>query len=115
MTKRDEERQEGVPSRPKRILVIDDEPPILTYLTTVLEDHGFEIRSATDAESGMTAALAFPPDLICLDIMMPKRSGLALYQELKRHPATRPVPVASSAEARSTGSRAAPGCPLDAL
>lgn len=76
-----------------KVLVIDDEPTIIVYLVTVLEDHGFVTCSATDADGGLLNAKKEHPDLICLDIMMPKRSGISLYQELKQDPATRDIPV----------------------
>ena len=76
-----------------RILVIDDEPSIVAYLTTLLEDEGYETRSASDAESGMALARECEPDLICLDIMMPKRTGIALYRMMRRDPDLEQVPV----------------------
>ncbi len=77
----------------KKVLVIDDEPSIVTYLTMVLEDDGYEVCSTTDAELAMAVAREQTPDLILLDIMMPKRSGIALYQDLKLAPALRAIPV----------------------
>jgi len=67
----------------KKVLVIDDESSIVTYLRTVLEDEGYKTCSANDAEEGLAVAREQLPDLITLDIMMPKRSGIALYQDLK--------------------------------
>jgi twitching motility two-component system response regulator PilH len=77
----------------KRILIIDDEPDVVTYLTTVLEDHGYRALQASSAAAGAAIAREEAPDLICLDIMMPKRSGIALYEELKRDETTRSIPV----------------------
>jgi len=76
-----------------KVLVIDDEPSIVTYLSAVLEDNGFEALSATDGETGATLARDRSPDLICLDIMMPKRTGIAVYEDFKRDPLTRNIPV----------------------
>jgi len=83
------------PSAPdrKKVLVIDDEPSIVTYLVTVLEDEGHETCSATDAEEALIVAREQRPDLITLDIMMPKRSGIALYQDLKLDSALCDTPV----------------------
>ncbi len=67
----------------KKVLVIDDELSIITYLTTVLEDEGYEAFSAMAAEEGLAATREQRPDLITMDIMMPKRSGLALYRDIK--------------------------------
>ena len=77
----------------KKVLVIDDEPSIVTYLTTVLEDEGYETCSATDAEEALAVAREQRPDLITLDIMMPKRSGIALYQDLKLDAEFHGIPV----------------------
>lgn len=77
----------------KKILIIDDERSIVIYLTTVLEDHGYVALSALDAEEGAVTARRERPDLVCMDIMMPKRSGIALYQEFKRDPVLGSIPV----------------------
>lgn len=77
----------------KRILVIDDEPSITIYLCAVLEDHGYRVESATDGAEGLALAREAPPDLICLDIMMPKRSGVALYRDVRADERLRGVPV----------------------
>jgi CheY-like chemotaxis protein len=76
-----------------RVLVVDDEDSILVYLTLVLQDHGHEALAARDAEVALEKARDRQPDLITLDIMMPKRSGIALYCDLKREPALAGIPV----------------------
>jgi CheY-like chemotaxis protein len=81
----------GEPS--KKVLVVDDEQAIVTYLTAVLDDHGFETCQALDAETALAAAVEHRPDLICLDIMMPKQSGISLYQHFKLAPETRKTPI----------------------
>jgi CheY-like chemotaxis protein len=77
----------------KKVLIVDDEQSIVIYLTTVLEDGGYATCSAGDGEEGLSVARRERPDLICMDIMMPKRSGVSLYQEVKRDPDLRSVPV----------------------
>lgn len=77
----------------KKVLVIDDEESIVTYLKIILDDHGFVALSALDADEGTETARKERPDLICMDIMMPKRSGIALYQDFKRDPILAPIPV----------------------
>jgi CheY-like chemotaxis protein len=77
----------------RKVLVIDDEQAIVTYLRTVLEDEGYETCSAGDAEEALAVAREQQPDLITLDIMMPKRSGIALYQDLKLDPGLCRIPV----------------------
>jgi DNA-binding NtrC family response regulator len=78
----------------KKILIIDDEPDVVLYLKTVLEDHNYETYVAYDADSGMKIALECMPDLILLDIVMPKKSGISFYKELKEHRYLRDIPVA---------------------
>lgn len=77
----------------KKVLVVDDEQSILIYLTTVLEDTGYATCSASDGQEGLQVAREERPDLVCLDVMMPKRSGVSLYEQIKRDPDLRPVPV----------------------
>jgi CheY-like chemotaxis protein len=78
---------------PKRVLVIDDEEAIRTYMTILLEDHGYEVLCAEDGDTGRRQAREHRPDLICLDIMMPKRSGITLYQDLKQDANLQNIPV----------------------
>jgi CheY-like chemotaxis protein len=77
----------------KKVLVIDDEESITTYLSTILDDHGYDVLTAIDAEEGARLARDEKPDLICMDIMMPKRSGLNLYQEFKLDADLKSTPV----------------------
>lgn len=78
----------------KKILIIDDEPDVVLYLKTILEDHNYDTRVAYDADAGMKAALEYKPDLIFLDIVMPKKSGASFYKEIKEHPTLKDTPVA---------------------
>jgi CheY-like chemotaxis protein len=75
------------------VLVVDDEPDIVTYLTTILEDNGYRTRSAGDADSALSVMRTRAPDLICIDIMMPRRSGLSLYHQVKTDPDFKDIPV----------------------
>lgn len=77
----------------KKILIIDDEPDVALYLKTLLEDHNYETLTAHNAETGFEVALEASPDLICLDIMMPKKSGISLYKELKENKILKDIPV----------------------
>ena len=77
----------------KKVLIVDDEQSILIYLTTVLEDTGYATCSAIDGHEALKVARREKPDLVCLDVMMPKRSGVSLYETIKRDPDLRPVPV----------------------
>ena len=77
----------------KTILVIDDEPDIIAYLTAVLEDHGMETVSAADGVEGMAKARAEHPDLITLDMSMPEKSGVKLFRELQADADLGHIPV----------------------
>ncbi|MBW2147356.1 MAG: response regulator [Deltaproteobacteria bacterium] len=77
----------------KKILVIDDEPDVITFLTTFLEDHGFEALAAHNGKEGLELARAQKPDLITLDISMPGKSGVQVFTELRSDPETVGVPV----------------------
>ena len=76
-----------------RILVVDDTPEILALLETRLKRRGFEVRTAADGEAALESALARPPDLIVLDIMMPKRSGWEVARALRRDPSTKDTKI----------------------
>ncbi len=77
----------------KKILIIDDEPNIVFYLKTLLEDHNFSVLTALDPDHGFQTADEKLPDLICLDIMMPRKSGVTLYKELKKDKKLKHIPV----------------------
>ncbi len=77
----------------KRILVVDDELDIRTFITTLLETHGYKPLSAKDGVEGLETARQTRPSLIILDIMMPKESGIDLYRELRNAPELKDIPV----------------------
>lgn len=77
----------------EKILVIDDDPDILTYVTEVLADHGFECDTAGDGAAGLAKARETRPDLILLDLMMPRKSGIRFLNEVRRDDALKKIPV----------------------
>lgn len=77
----------------QKILIIDDEADILLYLTTVLEDSGYSVCTINNGDAVIPAVKEHTPDLIVLDIMMPIRSGLSIYAELKASASFREIPV----------------------
>jgi CheY-like chemotaxis protein len=77
----------------KKVLIVDDEQSIVIYLTTVLDDSGYATCWAMDGHEGLGIAHREKPDLICLDVMMPKHSGVSLYEKIKRDPALKSIPV----------------------
>jgi DNA-binding response OmpR family regulator len=80
-------------SQRKRILVVDDDPDIRLLLKGRLESLGYEVFLAATGEEGLLAARSDPPDLILLDVMMPKMKGREVCAHLKADPATAPIPV----------------------
>lgn len=78
---------------PPRILAVDDMPENLEILRIRLEANGYEVVTAADGEEGLAAARRLSPDLILLDIMMPRRDGISVVRELKADPVLRSVPV----------------------
>jgi len=80
-------------SEKKKILVVDDEQDILTYLTTLLQDNGYDTISAEDGISGFDLAGSEKPDLITLDITMPEQSGVRTYRQYKEDPELKDTPV----------------------
>ncbi len=76
-----------------RILIVDDETDIAAYLATVLKANGFKPTITDDAETALETVRKIHPDLISLDIMMPRASGIAVYKQLRRDPRTDRIPV----------------------
>jgi DNA-binding response OmpR family regulator len=74
-----------------RILVIEDELPMRTVLSDCLTAQGYRVLTASDGAAGLEKAFAEKPDLILLDVMMPRLDGFALCAELRRHVLATPV------------------------
>lgn len=83
----------GVALTMARILVVDDEESILIYLRMLFEDHGHQVRTARDADEALGVLHRDVPDLLTLDIMMPKRSGISLYREIRRNGRFTDLPI----------------------
>ncbi len=75
------------------ILVVDDVPENLQLLSTMLSEHGYEVRRVINGKLALTVAHTDPPDLILLDIMMPDLNGYEVCQQLKASAVTREIPV----------------------
>jgi len=78
---------------PHRILIVDDEKDIRELLTFQLQQHGFTTIAATNGEEALTKIEEKPPDLIILDLMMPKMDGAEVCRVLKREEKTRRIPI----------------------
>ena len=75
------------------ILVVDDDPDIVESLTLVLKSESYQVEAATNAEEALEKVTAARPDLILLDVMMPRMSGFEVCRKLKTDPATRDIPI----------------------
>ncbi|MEW6071577.1 MAG: response regulator [Planctomycetota bacterium] len=77
----------------KLVLVVDDEPDTLVFLTTLLEDHGFATVSATNGDEARAAVERRRPDLISLDITMPEKSGVRFYRDMRESEDWKNIPI----------------------
>lgn len=77
----------------KKVLIVDDEKDVLTYLKTLFEDHGYETVLAEDGKAGMEKARTEKPDLISLDISMPEESGVKMFRDLQDDEELASIPV----------------------
>lgn len=76
-----------------KLLLIEDDPLLVKMYTTKFKSEGFEVLTAQDGEAGLNAATTQHPDLILLDIMMPKLSGMEVLTKLKENSSTANIPV----------------------
>ncbi len=77
----------------KSILVVDDEPEQLLMVESLLKERGYTVVVASDGEEGLKKALQVRPDLILLDIMMPRMDGTETASRLKNDPRTKNIPI----------------------
>ena len=77
----------------KTILVIEDEPDVQLYLQTILEDAGFKVMTAGDGEAGLKLVKEQKPDLVSLDLVLPKMSGRKVLAALKKDEELSHIPV----------------------
>lgn len=76
-----------------KILVADDEPNIVLSLEFLMQQAGFEVRTVSDGEAALAAMESETPDLVLLDVMMPKRDGYEVCQSIRQNPAWKDVRV----------------------
>jgi DNA-binding response OmpR family regulator len=82
----------SAPAR-QTILLVDDTPVIIKMLSKQLEHWGYRVLAAASGEEGLQRAEADQPDLILLDILMPKMKGRDVCKRLKANPSTKRIPV----------------------
>jgi two-component system alkaline phosphatase synthesis response regulator PhoP len=80
-------------SQNKRVLVVDDEADVRKFLSTALVAAGFDVDTATDGFEALEKVKASPPDLISLDLVMPKKSGVRFYRDMARHKDWAKIPI----------------------
>ena len=71
---------------PKKILIVDDEPNIVISLEFLMKKEGFEVAIANDGEDALAKVDSFGPDLVLLDVMMPRKSGFEVCEALRADP-----------------------------
>ncbi len=112
----------GGPSARPLVLVVDDDDGLRAYLRSNLEIEGYEVREAASAEEGLAALEEEPPDLILLDVMMPKMNGWEMLQRVQERHGVGAIPVimfsgkideAEAADAEARGAQAFIGKPFD--
>ena len=77
----------------KRVLVIDDDPDVLATTKVMLGADGYDVLTADGGEEGVAKALADSPDLILLDVLMPRMNGMEVFKKLREEPKTTGIPV----------------------
>jgi len=78
---------------PKTVLVVDDDDNTRRFLTVALEENGYEAVTAADGEEGYEKIVEAKPDLILLDVMMPKKTGFSLFKQIRRQEELKDIPV----------------------
>ncbi len=88
----------------KKIMIVDDDPDARFYYTSILEDLNVEFFEAEDGEAGMQKIRQIKPDLVLLDLMMPRKGGLKVFNELKEDRFLQNIPVIMiSGASKATG------------
>lgn len=76
-----------------RILIVEDDPFLLKMYVKKLRVEGYEVETATDGEAGLLKLKSFLPDLVLMDVMLPKLSGLEAIDKAKADSATKDIPI----------------------
>ncbi|MBI3876092.1 MAG: response regulator [Verrucomicrobia bacterium] len=76
-----------------KVLIVEDDFVLMQALDNVLRTHGFDVQFCVNAETGLSLARSWQPDIILLDVRLPERNGLAMLADLKKTPDTVAIPV----------------------
>jgi CheY-like chemotaxis protein len=85
--------KEKVMSAPTHVLIVEDTEETAIFLAQILEDHGYPYQVARNGVEAISALRENPPDLVLLDIMMPKKSGIHVFREMRNDPGLKDVPI----------------------
>lgn len=77
----------------KKVLIVDDDADIRTFVVTVLEENGYSPIITKNGEEGMAKLIEDEPELVILDVLMPKQSGIKMYRELRTNSSFSNIPV----------------------
>ncbi|MFH0813899.1 MAG: response regulator [Pseudomonadota bacterium] len=77
----------------KSVLIVDDDKGGVKYLSTVLQENGYEPYAAYDGQEGLKKLQEIKPDVLVLDVMMPKKSGFILFKQMKQDDELKNIPV----------------------
>ncbi len=77
----------------RRVLIVDDEPNIVTSLEFLMRGDDYEVRVARNGEEALQLAESFRPDIVVLDVMMPQRSGFEVCQKIRENPILRDAKI----------------------
>ncbi|OGM31162.1 hypothetical protein A2803_01660 [Candidatus Woesebacteria bacterium RIFCSPHIGHO2_01_FULL_44_21] len=80
-------------AEPKKILIVEDDTVLAGMYKKLLENHGFHVVTAEDGEAGLLTAVSEKPDLVLLDIRMPKMDGLTMMDNLRKNEWGKTVPI----------------------
>jgi CheY-like chemotaxis protein len=83
----------------KRILLVDDHPDIFEFMQLSLEFCGYEVLVAKDGSEAVTKAISHVPDLIIMDMFMPKMDGFQATSLIRAHPKTKHIPIVAATAA----------------
>jgi CheY-like chemotaxis protein len=80
-------------SNTHHILVVDDSDEIITYFTEILEEYGYKYSVAQNGKVALESMRQNRPDLVLLDIMMPRKGGVAVFNQMKKDPELEGIPI----------------------